>query len=553
MMQDYAELKRFINTKITQAKTVRSFVESKWVTCCQFVSHRISDIDGHVPEIPLFSNVPKDALAVTQRGFAGYLLSPNLRWFRYRTKGKRFEKSDALYGANDWLEQVEDIQYTVYSNSRFYATAYEAIEDVLTIGTSYEMITDDVENGRIIYDCYSPFECYISEDGQGHVDSFYREYTLTAEEAYSKWGDELPEKLINMAKGLQCTAKCTFIHAIFPRKNAEVADVYIPASQSKRYASVHYSVTAGEVFKVSGYDEFPVAVHRFHKIPGTPYGESLVASNLELVMEDDNLHKKFQKAVAKQIDPPIILPSSLQGRANLNPGSVIYGEGSDRVTPVQTSIDISALAKQMSDTDQMIYRVFFADLFNILMRQDQQRTAYEVSQLKGESTILLSQVIGSMQEEKLNPLVLRTLGIMVRNGLVPDAPEDLKQAWREGRVNVELEGPLIQTMKQYHQTSGLTQGLSWASTWAQLFPQSIVNIDGDEGMRQGLTSMGFPQSAIREVADVQKIKQQQAQNQAKQEQQQQALAQSQVYKNMGVDAQSLQVLQQGNQNLLGSI
>lgn len=551
MMQDDADLKRFITTKLEQMKARRALVDQRWIKCCQFVSHRTSDIDGRVPERPLFSGIPKDALAVTQRGFAGYLLSPNLRWFRYRTKGRRFEKSDTLYGANDWLEEVEDIQYTIYSNSRFYATSYEAIEDVLTIGTSYEMVTDDMENGRIVYDCYSPFECYIAEDGQRRVDTFFREYTLTADEAYSKWGDELPSEIVQKVKGNQGSVRCSFVHAIFPRHYAEVADVRIPASGSKPYASVHYCVSVSKVFRTSGYDDFPLAVHRFHLVPGSPYGESLVSKNLELVMENDNIHRKYSTAVAKQVDPPMIVPPSLQGRANLNAGAILYADVNSDGKPisVQTSIDITALAKEKADSDQMVYRVFFADLFNILMRQERERTAYEVSELKGESLILLSQLIGNMQEEKLNPLILRTLAIMVRNGLVPEAPDELKEAWREGRVNVELEGPLIQTMKQYHQTSGLTQGLSWMSSWAQIFPQSIVNVDGDEGMRQGLTSYGFPQSIIREQADVRKIKEQQAMAERQAQMQQNALAQSQVYRNMGVDAEDIAVLQQGNENM----
>ena len=64
------------------------------------------------------------------------------------------------------------------------------------IGTSYEMVSDEVaEGGRIVYDCYSPFECYIAEDAQRRVDTWFREYYMTADEALSKWGNEAPEEV----------------------------------------------------------------------------------------------------------------------------------------------------------------------------------------------------------------------------------------------------------------------------------------------------------------------------------------------------------------------
>ena len=187
----------------------------------------------------------------------------------------------------------------------------------------------------------------------------------------------------------------------------------------------------------------------------------------------------------------------------------------------------------------MVNRLLFADLFNVLMRQERQRTAYEVQELKGEGLVLLSAIIGNMQEEKLNPLVLRTFAVMYRNGLLPPPPDELKKAWVEGRVQIELDGPLAQTMKQYHQTTGYMQGLSWIASVAQLFPESMVNIDGDELMRGGATSRGLSQTSIREKADVDRIKRQQAEDQARARQQQEALVQSQVAKNLGVDAQQM--------------
>ena len=539
-MEDRTKLREYIKSRLDKMKSIRQRGDNRRVLCCEMLDYRVDDLHSPVSRRNLHSPIAKDAILTTQRGMAGYMLSPSIRWFRFVTKGRNFEPSDVLYGANDWLELVENLIYAVFSNSRFYSNALMALGDALIIGTSYEMVTDEVINGQIIYDCFSPFECWIAEDGQRNVDTFFREYRMTADEAYSKWGSDTPAEIMDLIDKKSGSQECLFIHAIFPRDAADVADVPVPSADSKRFASVHYSAVGDVVFRVSGYDDFPVAVHRYRLVDGTPYGASLASDNLELIIEDDDLWKKYSKATAKLLDPPTMLPAALKGRAKLNAGDILYGNPNDgKPEPIQTMIDINALAQHKNEVDAMLNRLLFADLFNVLMRQERQRTAYEVQELKGEGLVLLSAIIGNMQVEKINPEVLRTFNIMYRNGLLPPAPDELKKAWNEGRVQIELEGPLAQTMRQYHQTTGLTQGMQWITSWAQIFPQSLANIDGDEGMRQGATSFGWPQSAIKEKADVDKIRRQQMENERRMQEQQDALVQSQVAKNMGVNAQQM--------------
>jgi hypothetical protein len=140
------------------------------------------------------------------------------------------------------------------------------------------------------------------------------------------------------------------------------------------------------------------------------------------------------------------------------------------------------------------------------MRQDQQRTATEVREIKGEGLVLLSSIIGNMQEEKITPLIMRTFNTLRRSGLLPPPPEELVKASQSGQVKVELDGPLAQNMKAYHQTTGITQGMQALAAVMQLNPDSQVNVDFDELMRQAMSANGMPESIIREVADVKKIK-----------------------------------------------
>jgi hypothetical protein len=114
-----------------------------------------------------------------------------------------------------------------------------------------------------------------------------------------------------------------------------------------------------------------------------------------------------------------------------------------------------------------------------------------------------------MQEEKITPLVLRTFNILLKGGVLPPIPIELKKKSVNGQVKVELDGPLAQNMKAYHQTTGITQGMQAMAAVMQLNPDSQVNVDFDELMRQAISGNGMPQKIIREKAEVKKIKQKQ--------------------------------------------
>ena len=400
-----------------------------------------------------------------------------------------------------------------------------------------------------MFDCYSPFECYIAEDADGIVDTFYREYTMTARQAYERFGDRLPfEAREHLREGGNPNTELTFIHAIYPRKDYKRG---IVSAESKKFASVHYCKTGDAVVMTSGYDEFPVAVHRWYKTGNSPYGIGLVMMYLAEIIGLNDDTKQYRIAVQFQASPMLQAPEALKGRFIYRPGVVNYApNNAGKPEVIASQLDIRYLRESIKEQELKIQRLLMADLFNVLMRQERQRTAYEVQELKGEGLILLSAIIGNMQDEKLVPMVIRTMKIMMRSGLLPPPPAELVKASLNGQVTVELDGPLAQTMRAYHQARGLEQGIAAIANSVQIFPAEIVNFDGQEILRQYATSKGLPQSCIREIADVAKIKQEQARQQQQQAQQQALLEQSQVLKNLGYDASAAAGMgqQEGQQN-----
>ena len=100
----------------------------------------------------------------------------------------------------------------------------------------------------------------------------------------------------------------------------------------------------------------------------------------------------------------------------------------------QTSLNIDMVMTQIEKIAGFINSALHADLFTMLMRNDNKdRTATEIREMKGEGLILLSAIIGNMQEEKIAPLIMRTYHIMERNGLLPPPPANWSRCPRTGR------------------------------------------------------------------------------------------------------------------------
>ena len=529
---DRDEIKKYIRETLSELQIEKQKYLEDMQKAASYMRHRTKERNSKVKEVPIYNTAHLDAINTTVHGVAGYLMSPSIRWFKFVTMGEHFEKSDTLYGANDWLEDVMNMMYSLFSNSRFYATDMTALMDSIVTGTSYEMVSDKMEKGKVIFDAYNPFECYIAENEDGDVDTFFREYTMTARQAYKVFGNDLPDEILDMLKADgDASTECKFVHAIYPRVDYEMGLV---PSFKKKWASVHYSHTGDEIVRISGYDDFPLAIHRWKKNDSSPYGTGLVMQYLPEIERLNDLTKQYSIAVQFQASPTTIVPEALRGRFVYRPGYTNYANVNQVGKPdiVPNQLNISYLGQQIQDLELRIRQLLFSDLFNVLMRQDRQRTAYEVQELKGEGLILLSAIMGNMQIEKLSPLVLRTFRTMLRSGALPPPPPELVKASENGMVEVELDGPLAQIMKAYHQATGLQQGMSAIAAVMQIFPDEVAQFDGGEIARQFATAQGLPQSCIREQSDVKKIKEQQAQAQAQAQQQAQALQESQILKNL---------------------
>lgn len=543
-------LKKWLLGRFDQLKEIRMRGENERWAAYSMMDFR-TDVDSDSKFIKKRHLAETDhiyAWDVFVNGIMANLCSPNVQWFKLTMRGENGEQSDDIPGANDWMEDSEQRLMQHFNDGHFYPEAKMAIQDASCGGTSFEMIVDDARNNRIVHDCVDPQECYIDEDASHVVDTFFRDFKMTALQAVGKFGDETPEKVRQLYENNDTKTQCEFLQAIFPV--AMLPKEYRNAipSRIKRFASVWYSFSDTQVFHIGGFNFFPVAVHRYMRNDRSPYGQGVIMRIMPDLLEYQHLVERYNYAVDMLSNPPLFSPSSLKGKFDYRPGAINYTNNMNggAPTPINVTLDINALSKRLEDIRTQIRQKLYNDLFEMVSVDDIQRTKYEVSRIEGRRLMLLSAIIGNIQVEKLNPIVEDTLGIMIlrKDTLpIPEAVAKKVLSSPTTGVHIELNGLLSQNLRAYQQTIGLEDGLSAIATMMQIYPNCSVNFDFDKIARKYATSKLLPQDCILEMPKVNEIKKQMAAQNQQQQQQQQMLEAAKAAKDLsGVDMGNLQAM-----------
>ncbi len=526
MDMDYKDkrLKEGLLDLYTSLSNEREAVMPTKLRAMSFMRHRLNYKDTRVERRTIHDDTGIMAKDTFVNGIMAYLITEGKDWFKFLTWGRKFLSSDRIYGANDYLEASQKCTLAVMSRTKYYTAIKSCVEDAVISGNGYLQTVDDQDAKNIYYMCLDPQEIVGEDDENGVPCIIIRKFTMSGRTAYKKWGDALPREFVESVRKGNGGTSHQFLDAYYPREEIFDSEGNPIITTFKPVAHVVYCYTGDKLIERNGYDEMPISVFRYYHLDGSFYGEGKVERHLDEIYKLDDMANQRQIVFQKNANPAYNVPlQMIDKRWSDNPGAKNYLDVSNgKPEAVRPPVDVSHMLKDIQDQQSIVMDILDAKLFRLLMMSnDVQRTAYEISEQKGEALMLLSVAIGNMQMELITPTVLRTFNILRRMGVIPPVPEELAKE-SVGGLRVELDGPLVKRMQTYLQATGIMNGLAYISQIAQLNPEIMINFDWDEMARQGATAQGLPQSIIREYADVQKIKQQQlAQQQAQAEMQQQ--------------------------------
>jgi hypothetical protein len=504
------DLSKGILSRYERLEGQRQNWETHWQEVADYMQPRKADVTkkrarGDKRMELIFDSSPIQAVELLAASLHGMLTNPSTPWFTLRFKDTEIDNEDE---AKLWLEASTDAMYTAFNRSNFQQEIFELYHDLITFGTACMFIEED-DDDIIKFSTRHIDEVYIAENDKGRIDTVFRRFHISARAATQKFGDATSMDIKSIFKK-DPYQEVEIIHAVYPRSD------FNPKKKDKGnmpFESVYLEYKNGNELSVGGFKEFPFVVPRYLKASNEIYGRSPAMTALPDVKMLNEMSKTTIKAAQKQVDPPLLVPDDgfLLPVRTVPGGLNFYRSGTrDRIEPLNIGANNPLGLNMEEQRRDAIRAVFYVN--QLMMQQGPQMTATEVIQRNEEKMRLLGPVLGRLQSELLKPLIDRVFAILLRNNMLPPAPEFLS-----GRdIEIEYVSPLAKAQKSSELQSimraieilGSMQNIAPVFDYVN-FDNLVKHLADIVGMPQKLLKSQNQVNAEREQAAAQAAEQQQ--------------------------------------------
>lgn len=510
------------------------------------------------------------AVRTLRSGMMSGITSPARPWFRLTTP----EPEVAEHGSvKEWLHIVGQRMNTVFLRSNLYNALPILYGDLGVFGTSAMYMEEDFDDVVRFYPF--PVGSYlISNNEKLKVDTFLREFRMTVRQLIAKFG-MLPNGDIDWDKFSSHVKSCwdnghheawiDVVHVIQP--NNEYSEQKL-GSKFKKYRSCYYergssgttsmgymnSTDSQRYLKESGYDNFPVLAPRWEVTGEDTYGSDCPGMTaLGDIKALQTMHRRKAQAIEKMVNPPMVGPSALKTtKTSILPGDLTYADerdGSKGFRPAhEVDPKILEVRQDIAEHQERIRRAFYEDLFLMLASSDRREiTAREIDERHEEKLLALGPVLEQLNQDLLDPLIDNTFAIMLKQGLIPEAPEEIQGQ----QLKVEYTSIMAQAQKLVG-LGGLERFTGFVGQLISVTqnPEHLDKVDVDQLIDTYGDGASIPPKIIRTDEVVAKLK---ADRQAAQEKQAAAERAAQVVPAMASSAKQLSETQTPNGSALDQI
>jgi hypothetical protein len=427
-------------------------------------------------------------------------------------------REEATYREKLWMQRLRNLVFKVRydADSGWIAGSQTCFRRLVAFGNAFMWVEDGVGRKSLVRYRYIPLdECFVDEDHLGQIDTFYRDYSLTARQAVQKFGNKASEIIQKCAENpKEQDRRFGFVQCVQPR-----GDFGLPSEGVMRtpWASLHVEVESRRVVRESGFFEFPVVDFRWLPEPGRIYGEGPVMKCLADIQSLNLMAKNELTASQQAIDPPLLVANAgVMNRPNSNPGAINYGgmspTGQELVKPMFTGQRLDFATLVLEAKRNQVKESMYINLFALLV-QNPQMTATEALIRANEKGELLGPA-GSRIQQGLSHLVDRELDILARRGLYAPGSAFVPPTRLQGlEIGPQFTGPLSR-LRQTKEVEGTIRTLQVMAPLAQIKPEVVDNFDEDR-MARGLGErLGMPIDFLRPFEAVQQIRQVRSNQQA---------------------------------------
>lgn len=427
---------KFYDSTLRELEEDRNNWESGWEDLSRYIApmHGVFMRKASEPRhesikdrwVYLLDDTAARSIDVAAAGLLGGLTSPSRPWVRVA-----MEDDDMMeFGpVKSWCHLLGQKLLAMYGRSNLYSALPLVYKEELVFAIGSLLVEEDFEYQIC---CHTPTvgQYCIETDHRGLAVGMWRRIYMTAKQIVGRWGKAAAGDEVARNADAEKVSWHQVGHCI--RKNPDF-DGQGMTAERMAWESVYWLWGKTEaIIKRSGYAEQPFMTPRWKRTEVGAYGYSPGYQILGHSKELQEYKVGRVKAIHQETEPAMIVPANFAGRLSMIPGaqnidpSIEERKGIRRLFDFR--FDYTGIVGAIEDTRQQIREGCFNDLFRMLIDRPgaQPPTAAEIAARLEEKGQALIPVIEANHFEMLNILNARAIGILMRQGALPEPPQEIQ-------------------------------------------------------------------------------------------------------------------------------
>ena len=523
-----ALVKRVID-RLSMLVSARQLHEQVWDDCYKYThpqrstglqsSYAMTASEHQRDKARIYDDTAADAVRTGTSTFLGAAVPSNAIWAGLEVGGETDDE-------RVWLDRASEFIWKNIHSSNFDAEASDAMIDEWIAGW-FVLYQDEQDGGGFYFEAWPIGQCYIAASRSGSmVDTVYRKWEYTVGQCVGVYGiDNVSAQTREKYQNGKTDEKVALVMAIEPRTTGMTGDTYGRLATQLPFSSCIIESQGRHLIKESGYHEFPCMVPRWSRLPGSAYATGPVSDCLPSIQTLNEMTKWTLMGAETAIAPPLVVTDDgvLNARnLKVGPRKVIVADTTDSIKPLITGADVKTGIIMGEGLQARIRKVLIAD--QLPPADGPTKTAYEWSVRVQAVRAMMGPMFGRLQAEWLQPLIVRSFGIVWRANIASDfallgePPKTLLNR----PLSIKYLSPLArsQKMAEVDAMDRFEQSLGNAAALSQ--DPSVMDVyDWDEAGRERGMLIAIPQKLMRDKKAVEQLRADRAK--AQQEAQQAAM------------------------------
>lgn len=479
-----------------------------------------------------FTSMVMSSLEDAADAYCGNLFVPQ-GWFGYEIMDQRLQGNDDIQG---WLQRAEKHIDMAISQSHFYPQMPNVAMDALSPhGDGMMFVGEDEKEDRAYCHYWEVLATWWIRDHWSNISAVHHRWTMSALEAYMRWGTKCSKTVIENAEGNRPAEKAHFIQAIYRRNDPMLRglkfqrerpfiEVWIEEDSEKNnktYVTPEWRDSGmNGILEQGGYYTMPVIDWPYWLKSGETHGRGPL--HLVSIKRLHAFWKSTILGVNRNGAPPTLASAALRDLLDLSPDGVTWVKNAAdmEVRPVYPNgIDYRGNLELINKAEEDVRSMLKLNVFLAMTMKTKEMRVDEVMQVVGEQAAMLSPRIGLLASLFLDNFHQRIWSIEEQRGRLgatdpPGIITNYMQAMRtesaqKGRkfkglpIRIVYKGPLQVAQDSYFVQRRLAAGLAPIRAYLlDIDPEAVADaLDVGIACEEVMDNTGFMQKAVRSKED----------------------------------------------------